>query len=104
MRLINLIRSEYYPVPHPRRMKRHLLMYSFVPTKTGAAGWNIITRRALSIDNVSILEIWMIMTATAVSMVAVIWYFVFVQPSLMRFKEKTIFPLMVSMILLQIYM
>ncbi|KAM7306039.1 hypothetical protein ISCGN_015935 [Ixodes scapularis] len=61
---------------------------------TGKAGWNIITKRALGFDNVTIIEIWAVTALSSVVLVCLIWYLSRVLPWVASIPQHPLFPFM----------
>ncbi|XP_077564596.1 phospholipid-transporting ATPase ABCA3-like [Haemaphysalis longicornis] len=58
------------------------------------AGWNVVTQQALGCDNVTILEVWGVMGATALAAVVLIWYLSHVLPWTSATPQSPLFPLL----------
>ncbi|XP_077564594.1 phospholipid-transporting ATPase ABCA3-like [Haemaphysalis longicornis] len=58
------------------------------------AGWNVVAQQALGCDNVTILEVWGVMGATALAAVVLIWYLSHVLPWTSATPQSPLFPLL----------
>ncbi|XP_077564593.1 uncharacterized protein LOC144180059 [Haemaphysalis longicornis] len=57
-------------------------------------GWNVIAQHALGCDNVTILEVWSVMGATALAAVVLLWYLSQVLPWTSATPQSPLFPLL----------
>ncbi|KAG0433494.1 hypothetical protein HPB47_019858, partial [Ixodes persulcatus] len=61
---------------------------------SGKAGWNVIAKRALGIDNVTIIEIWAVTALSSMVLVYLIWYLSRVLPRVASIPQHPLFPFM----------
>ncbi|KAM7303136.1 ATP-binding cassette sub-family A member 2-like [Ixodes scapularis] len=73
-----------------------LMIMTIFETFNGTAGWHIIDRPALDLDNVTLKDVWLAMAAYFPVFLIVIWYLANALPTLREIPRPFYFPVMLS--------